>query len=368
MRGKLEGKDSGPTVKQEKLGREKTRAVRNGVFERNDRKGFWISYIDASGKRRKEKVAAHTPTQAANILSAVKTRIEQNKALGVTAATDITTEDLFVRYKRHQRTKLRATTFERLNGILATLKQNLPSRAKEIRRRTIADFISFRAETVRPGTIAKEVTVLKHALKLAVEWELLPSNAAQGAKLPKLPPGRTRYLSPTELKAALEACGRTKAAGENVVTAPAWMRAPLALAAFTGMRRGEMLSLHWRDVDFQNRRLYLRETKNGALRVLVVNDLALQVLRSSAAGAAFRLGVCNGRCCKALGLYSPSLCRSRHPRCLLPYPATHRRQLARNERSRPIRCWSGSRSQDTANDTALRPSFSELHGRCDGQA
>jgi integrase len=112
----------------------------------------------------------------------------------------------------------------------------------------------------------------KHALKLAVEWELLNQNVAQGANLRRVPEGRTRYLSPTELKAALEA-------------APEWMRAPMALAAFTGMRRGELLALRWLDVDLLNRRLYLRETKNGSLRVLVLNDLAVQVLTSLPKGA-----------------------------------------------------------------------------------
>jgi integrase len=33
------------------------------------------------------------------------------------------------------------------------------------------------------------------------------------------------------------------------------------------MRRGELLARRWLDVDLPNRRLYLRETKNGSLRV-----------------------------------------------------------------------------------------------------
>ncbi len=238
---------------------------RDGVFQRKDRSGWWISYIDASGKRCKQKVAVHTRTQAIERLNAIKNREEKDSILGVKAATDIATADLLARYKRHQKTRLRPTTFERLDGILQTLRANLPERAKDITRKTVADFISSRAETVAPGTIQKEAAALKHALKLAVEWELLQVNAAQGVKLPKIPQGRTRYLSPSELKAALEA-------------APEWMRVPLALAAFTGMRRGELLALRWMDVDLDNRRLYLHETKNGSLRVVPLNDLALGLL------------------------------------------------------------------------------------------
>ena len=240
---------------------------RDGVFQRKDRSGWWVSYVDASGRRRKQKVVAHTRTQAMNALSTLKTREQRDRVLGVKTVSEITTADLLARYKRHQRTRLRATTFERLDGILETLKRYLPERAKDITKNDVAEYVSTRADSVAPGTIQKEATVLKHALKLAVEWELLNSNVAQGAKLPKTPQGRTRYLSPTELKAALEA-------------APDWMRAPLALAAFTGMRRGELLGLCWKDVDLPNRRVYLHETKNGSLRVLALNDLAARVLES----------------------------------------------------------------------------------------
>src|SRR5205823_3150025 len=146
-------------------------------------------------------------------LEAIRTREQTHKILGVKEASEIATAELLARYKRHQKTRLRPTTFDRLDGILQTLKASLPENARDITRKTVTDFISSRAETVAPGTIQKEVTVLKHTLKLAVEWDLLHSNAAQGVKLPKIPQGRTRYLSPTELKAALEA-------------APEWMRPP----------------------------------------------------------------------------------------------------------------------------------------------
>ncbi len=245
---------------------------RDGVFQRKDRSGWFVSYIDASGKRRKEKVTAHTRTQALTALSGIKTREEKGRILGVRAASEITTADLLARYKRHQKTRLRSTTFERLQGILETLKAHLPASAKDITRKSVQDLISSRGETVAAGTIQKEVTALKHALKLAVEWELLHENVAQGAKLPRVPEGRTRYLTPLELKAALNA-------------AKDWMKAPIALAAFTGMRRGELLALRWLDVDLSNRRLYLHETKNGSLRVLVLNELAAQVFASLPLGS-----------------------------------------------------------------------------------
>lgn len=152
------------------------------------------------------------------------------------------------------------------------LREHLPLKTHEITRKSIADLINIRAETVSAATVAKEVTTLKHVLRLAVEWELLRENPAKGVELPKITDERTRYLSPTELKAALEA-------------APEWMRPILALGAFTGMRRGELLGLRWIDVDIENRRAYLHETKNGTLGIVVLNRLAMRVLESLPSGA-----------------------------------------------------------------------------------
>jgi hypothetical protein len=194
---------------------------RDGVYYRKERGSWWVSYTDASGSRQREAVAAQTRAQAVAARAGLMMKAERDRVLGVKEASDISVAELLGRYKRHQKSRLRPTTFQRLDGILDILKANLPERAKDITRRTVADYISARSADVSPGTVQKEITVLKHALRLAIEWELLNTNAAQGARLPKLPEGRTRYLSPTELKAALEG-------------ALDWMRAPIALAAFTG--------------------------------------------------------------------------------------------------------------------------------------
>jgi len=246
----------------------------DGVYQRPDSPFWWCSYNDASGKRARRKLAgAHTRTQAVKMLDAIRVQEEKARTLGVRPATEITTEALFERYEKHQKARIRATTFERLGGILGTLKSHLPEQAKAITKRTVSEYIEARAETVKPGTVAKEMSVLKHCLKLAVEWGELNQNPAAGARLPQLPPGKTRYLTPGELKAALE-------------LAPEWLRAPMAFAACTGVRRGEMLALKWADVDAKNRRLYLRETKNGALRILPIPESALIVLRSLPQGTA----------------------------------------------------------------------------------
>jgi integrase len=129
----------------------------------------------------------------------------------------------------------------------------------------IQQYVTDRAGKVSPGSVVKELNVLKHILGLAVEWELIPVNPAVKVKSPSVPEGRARYLQPTELRAVLQEC-------------PAWLRPIVGLAAFTAMRRGEILALRWLNVDLGGRRLMLSQTKNGSARIVHLNQLATEVI------------------------------------------------------------------------------------------
>ncbi len=96
-------------------------------------------------------------------------------------------------------------------------------------------------------SVQKELNVLKHLLRLAVEWEIVPLNVAQGVKSPRVASGRVGYLQLGELRAVLTA-------------SPEWLRPIVALAACTGMRRAEMLGLRWLDVDLAQGRVMLAQT------------------------------------------------------------------------------------------------------------
>ena len=54
----------------------------------------------------------------------------------------------------------------------------------------------------------------------------------------------------------------------------------MLLALCTGMRRGEVLGLEWRDVDFQRRQVTLRQTKNGSRRSVPLVSPAYEVLEA----------------------------------------------------------------------------------------
>jgi Phage integrase, N-terminal SAM-like domain len=195
------------------------RRDRDGVFTRNDRSGFWASWIDASGKRRKRKLEAHTLQQARTLLSAEKARVEKSVTLGYAPPSAESFESVARRFLRHQKARLTPRAYKREEGILdAHLARFFGEKTKlaAIRRADVQKYVTHRSGEVSPASITKELNVLKHLLALAVEWELIPANPAHGVKAPRVAAGRVRYLQPSELRAVLEAC-------------PEWLRPIAAL-------------------------------------------------------------------------------------------------------------------------------------------
>ena len=74
---------------------------------------------------------------------------------------------------------------------------------------------------------------------------------------------RTRFLTEEEIKNLLavdyEGC-------------PAYLKPIIATAIYTGLRKGEILNLKWKDVDLERGQIYVRENKQNHLQVKMVND------------------------------------------------------------------------------------------------
>jgi integrase len=119
------------------------------------------------------------------------------------------------------------------------------------------------ANPLRPGTVNRELDLLKSILSKAVEWGKLIDSPARGIKRLKVDNRRTRILTADEQRRILEA-------------APRKMRALIALALITGARAGELLGLRWEHVT--DEALTFMETKNGRARRIPLPAAAKAVL------------------------------------------------------------------------------------------
>jgi len=130
-----------------------------------------------------------------------------------------------------------------------------------------------RLKEVAPATVVREMAVFCHVLKTAVdEWGLsLPVEKFRAVRKPSLPPGRMRRLSAEEHARVAEALSSCR----NPI-----VKAVFDFALATGMRRGEVLSLTWQNVDFENRVAFLPITKNGEPRRVPLSTVAIETLQS----------------------------------------------------------------------------------------
>jgi len=244
------------------------RAKRDGIYKRKDRPGFWISWIDAQGRRRRRKTDAQTAHQARSALSAELIKVEQSRVIGFTPPGEETFATVAQRFLSHQKVRLTPKAYEREKGIVeGHLTPFFACKLSAIRRVDVQRYVTKRSSYVSAHSVQKELNILKHLLNLSVEWEIIPFNPSQGVKSPKVPAGRMRYLQATELWVLLDAC-------------PEWLRPIAALAVSTGMRRGEILGLRWLDVDMLHDRIMLPQTKNGDGRIVYLNKSAQAVIQS----------------------------------------------------------------------------------------
>jgi integrase len=118
----------------------------------------------------------------------------------------------------------------------------------EIRRQDIQGYVArlMRAEYA-PKSIDHIHDVLSAVLRTAVKWGHLPENPARGVELPTLKCVRPKWaLTPTQALALIDAL-------------PGMARAMVGLTILSGLRRGELFALRWRDIDEAGQRLTVRE-------------------------------------------------------------------------------------------------------------
>lgn len=143
----------------------------------------------------------------------------------------------------------------------------------ELKPHHIIKFREDRLKEVSAGTVLKDLSLLSAVINTGTtEWGLenvLRSNPVSLISKPRAPRPRDRRLEAGELERLLSAG-----------TSPnPWFRPVLLFAIETGMRRGEILSLTWKNVHLDKRYVHLPDTKNGDSRDVPLSPLALDLLR-----------------------------------------------------------------------------------------
>ena len=134
----------------------------------------------------------------------------------------------------------------------------------------MADYRDERLKVIKPNTVIRELAILSSVINHARrEWGLNIINPVTMIKKPSSTQGRDRILNDEEL-------GRLLIQLEKISP---WYKPLVEFALETAMRRGELISLLWINVNFEKSVAFLPLTKNGDSRYVPLSMKAIRILK-----------------------------------------------------------------------------------------
>lgn len=164
-----------------------------------------------------------------------------------------TVEDLWKSWEPVQGTAVKPTTRYGRQG--AWRRDVAPKwarkRAAHIRKAHVSEWVAAMVENgAGASRVGQAVEVLRLVLGHGVDDGVLRTNPATGVRLPRAVPARRVYLTVVQVETVAGAAGD--------VAGP-WAEALVRLAAYTGLRWGELTGLRVEDVDLTRCRLQVRQ-------------------------------------------------------------------------------------------------------------
>jgi len=245
----------------------------SGLVERYDpklkKKVYSIDYYLPNGKRKREKVGTDK-REALAALGKRRGQIKEGKFFEIEKKQKIYLKDMAKMFLQYSR--INKKSFERDIVLVRHLTdyfgdkylyQITPLMVETYRNLRLKDGLS-------KATINRETAALKCLFNKAILWEKAKENPVRKVKLFQENNTIVRYLDDDERRRLLKACKLSKASHLYPI---------VIVALTTGMRKGEILNLRWRDVDFVNGFVHIEASKSGKRRDIPMNKLLTETLK-----------------------------------------------------------------------------------------
>ena len=242
---------------------------------------FWYRYKDATGTTARVKIGRTTDISLADAKAMVKV-LRAKIQLGSDPAAerrekkqaptwDVFFTDWYLPHaKQHKRSWANDEEMHRLR--ISDRIGHL--RLDQVRKQQVQEFhAELRESGLAPATADHHLKLIRQALNLAVDWELLKENPAARVKLFNEDNREERLMTDEELQRLMATLGKKK-------YSVAYLAVKFLL--LTGARVNEALHARWADIDRANRTWVIQATnsKSKRRRSVPINDAALEVLDS----------------------------------------------------------------------------------------
>ncbi|MCS7215499.1 MAG: site-specific integrase [Thermodesulfovibrio sp.] len=238
-----------------------------GVFKRGSI--YWIRYADPTGRVIRESAKTRNINEALKLLAKRKAQVAEGKYPEKVVIKNYTFSELCDRYNNW-------ATIQRCyekdkKYIIQELKEKFGSLI--LRRFTTHLLEQYQVDLakqgLKPATINKKIACIKHMFTKAVEWDMVEEEVLKRirrVKFLKEDNKRLRYLTEEEIHSLLSHCDKHLY--------------PIVFTALnTGMRKDEILSLKWDNVDLKNGYIHVEKTKNSERRDIPMNSHLLSLFK-----------------------------------------------------------------------------------------
>ncbi len=251
---------------------------------------WYIQFIDADGNRKQKSTKCSRRVDALKKLSEFQKFIANKPKKNSPTLSSFTVEYLRSLEGTHSKstTKSYALSLRHFKRIIGDVRLNTitprhwdnykTARLNEKRALSYkcddpeAEAMALQRQSkVAVTTINIELRSIHAAMSTAARWELITKNPFINLSLVSVPKRTPAFLTLKDAERLLESIK------EN------WFRDLVIFAINTGMRRGELMSLRWQDVDVEVGAARITNTadfttKSGEQRIVSLNEAAISVL------------------------------------------------------------------------------------------
>lgn len=223
------------------------------------KKGYYyavLSYVDINGKRHRPWISTGLPEKgnkrkAETMLVQIRSTYEP-PAVVQELSSDMSFADYLLQWLDIVKVRVKLTTYGSYETMVKSSiepyfrKKGYTLRGLEARH--IQQFYTEKLKVVKPNSVIHYHAVIHQALKYAMKTDLVSQNVATKVDRPKKNDYQPVFLDAAELEKVFE------------IIKGARLELPVLVAAFYGLRRGEVCGLKWDAIDFERGTITIRHT------------------------------------------------------------------------------------------------------------
>jgi integrase len=224
-------------------------------------KTWWMTYKRLDGKQHWESCHTTIKTEAQAMLEQRRVSIREGKVPEIKRIKPASFTELAKEYEVWAE---KQRGFKSKRGFIKKLVDNFGSQnLSHFRTQAVEQYQTYLLKQGLKNASANRIlSTLKHMITKAVEWEMVPAEILKRVRKVKQLPERNwrlRFLSKEEMECLINTCDLH-------------LRPIVLMALNTGMRKGEVLTLTWDQVDLKHGFILLENTKNGERREIPINQ------------------------------------------------------------------------------------------------